>query len=264
MHVLNSPRRVRLAALILLTAGIFLLGLGGAAWSMPPQHPVGQTIPTTTDDDDDDDDDNEATATAWAATATSVIATRTALAEVTPEPTATEVGPPTPTREPVTGIVIPPWEVIITPDDFVIEITIEGVVTGDTAQLPNYVCESSQFNVAIFDINGDPVSVEAFQGPIEIRYNVPQEVIDRLEGDLSRLVILVYDLARQTWVPLETVVNPDGSISTFVNYTGLFTVCELIEIPVELPVTGVEPVPAMLPDTGGNQATFPLNARLLR
>jgi hypothetical protein len=118
--------------------------------------------------------------------------------------------------------------------------------------------------VVILDLDGNPIPVEAFQGPIEIRYNVPQQVIDRLGGDLSQLVILVFDLERQTWVPLETVVNPDGSISAFVNYTGLFTVCELIEIPVELPVTGIEPEPAILPDTGGNQATFPANARLLR
>jgi hypothetical protein len=268
--MLNLPRNVRLAALILLTASIFLLGLSGAVWATPQQRPVGQTVPTATDDDDDDDDDddNEATATAWAATATSVIATRTAIADetaqATAEPTATEVAPPTPTREPVTGITIPPWQVIVTPDDFVIEITIDGTVLGETAQLPNYVCENSQFNVAIFDLNGNPVSVDDFQGPIEIRYNVPQDVIDRLGGDLSRLVILVYDLARQTWVPLETVVNPDGSISAFVNYTGLFTVCELIEIPVELPVTGIEPIPAMLPDTGGQQATLPASVRLLR
>jgi hypothetical protein len=254
-----KPLHIRPVVLILLVLSMIVLGLGSAAWATPLQSPLGQTIPPDDDDDDDGPSDEEkATATAWVATTTAEIATRTAIAEEqtampgdgTPVPGGET---PTPTPEPVTELILPPWIIIISPDDFDFPVTLTGETTEDVAQIPDYTCPPTQVNFAVLDLQGNPVAPEDFVNPIEVRVQLSPEQIEQAGGDPSQLVILVYDLVRQVWVDLQTTLNPDGSVSVFVNYSGRFAVCAVPEVPVELPVTGVEemPIPAMLPDTGG-------------
>jgi hypothetical protein len=152
-----------------------------------------------------------------------------------------------------------PWEVIITPDDFEQLITLIGERFSGNDLIPSTpgdVCLMPQLDIIIVDADGNQIPPSDFINPIEIRYNLSPEELAEIDNDPNRVVIRVYDPVLEVWIDLITEVNPDNSVSTFVNYTGRFAVCIIPEdelIPVVLPETGERiPIPVQLPDTAGD------------
>lgn len=275
-------RFIRLTVCVVFITGVVVLGLSNTAWTTSVQ---GQTVPPGTDTpvpppprddgDDDDDDDDDPTPTALpSATAVSPYPTP---AEETPEPTPDDgtikllVGPG------VGGEVsLPPWEIIVSPDDFDQPVTIEVIILPEDERFPPNPGErhiGPAVCTAAFDEDGNPIPASDFRGPIEMCYDLSPEELALIDGDPSRAIIQVYDIAQGIWIDLPTTVSEDGTrVCALVSYTGCFAVRIADEplLPIVLPETGIEgeiPLPAMLPDTsapaGSTRAAAPVGAGLL-
>jgi hypothetical protein len=252
---------LRALALLLLVSSVLLLSLSSAAWATPAQRPLEQsdsTVQPGRGDGDDDRDDDFQGGTAYPPPG------------LQPGPGPGEPPRPKPDVPIIPGdddgvrVDIPPgeggaidlfpWEVIITPDDFVFPIVVEAGPGCPDPPNPGEVHTGTTLNVIIVDENGNQVAPIDFLGPIEIVYNLSPEELALIEGDLRRAIIQVYDEELGIWIDLPTIINPDGSVSVFVNYTGCFALrlAGPEEFPAVLPVTSIEiPLPAALPDTAG-------------
>jgi hypothetical protein len=260
-------RLLRLTALVAFILIVLVVGAGNTAWTTSVQ---GQTVPPGTetpappppddgdDDDDDDDDDPTPTALPTSTTAPASPTPEAATPEPTPEPTPDDVvsipvGPGT-----GGSVEIPPWEIIVSPDDFDQPVTIEVVILPEDERFPPNPGERHLGPVVCtvaLDEDGNPIPASEFRGPVEVCYDLSPEELALLDGDPSRAIIQVYDIERGIWIDLPTTVSPDGTrVCALVSYTGCFAVRigEAQELPVVLPETGIEeeiPLPAMLPDT---------------
>lgn len=257
---------LRPLVLVLLIAGVLLLSLHNAAWATPAQRPLEQasTVPPADDGDDGDGDDDDDIEGGTADIPAGLQPGPAPQPEPGEQPRPTPEVPVIPGPEEGTRVDIPPdeggaidlfpWEVLITPDDFAQPVVVEAGPGCTYAPNPGEEHSGPTLNVIIYDENGNQVSPDDFDGPIEIIYNLSPEELAAIENDPRRAIIQVYDEALGRWVDLPTIVNPDGSVSVIVNYTGCFALrlAGPEEFPAVLPVTSVDlPVPAMLPDTAG-------------
>jgi hypothetical protein len=260
-------RLLRLIAFVVFIMGVLLLSLSNTAWTISAQ---GETVPPGTDTPSDDDD-NDANATLIAIPPTAPAVSPSPIPEeppqATPEPTPDDgairlpVGPGTGGTVP-----LPPWEIIVTPDDFDQPVTIEVIILPEDQRFPPNPGERHIGPVvctAAFDEEGNPIPASDFRGPIEVCYDLSPEELALMDGDPSRAIIQVYDIERGVWIDLPTTVSPDGTrVCTLVSYTGCFAVRIGDErpLPIVLPETGIEgeiPLPEMLPDTSAPAGSTP-------
>ncbi len=271
---------IRPIALIISVAGILLLGLNNTSWATPVQGK--QTVPTATPTSrpggGGGGGGGDQTPTPFPeADPPATSGTPGTEPGETAEPGETPEATPDDEDDFVTVIVEPgedgsldlfPWETIVSPGDFEEPVVIDGRFLPDGERpLPNpdQIQTGPAIDIVARDENGNQIPATNFTNPIEVRYYLSPAELALIDNDLSRAIIQVYDPSSGIWIDLPTTINPDGSVSVFVNYTGRFAL-RLVGpgelVPVVLPETGGPPWNRTQPPASGERPEPPLPAAL--
>ena len=269
MTLHSLSRLLRPAALLLLIAGIFLLGTHSPVWATPAQAPYGQTVPTKTPKPTQAP---EPTLTPKPTKAPEP--TKTPKPTKAPEPTKTakptEALEPTKTPKPTktpdesagscsalsrapvsrdTEITLEacPWLVVADGAAFTVDGTLQlQLAAADAVPRPNAgdTFIGTQADVTLFDSDGNPIAQPALTRSIEVCYRYTDAETAQAAGDPANFTLQSFSASSRAWTDLATSVDASNSrVCASPTHLSLFALATRLR-PSMLPKTAASSGPA--------------------
>lgn len=241
MNHCQPAARLRSIVLVLLAAGVLMLGIAGTAGAAPASVPGAQTLPT---------------ATPAPSNPRPCVSGTPSTAPVIGQPV--RIGSNPQNGDPTANC---PWSLDFPPEVFADGRTIEmTLVDPNSAPPPNPgdVLLGFLIDIKLFDRNGNLVPNPTFSTPFTLCYAYTSNDLALVGNDPTRMVFQFYDITLARWVAIPTTLDPaGGQVCGQVGHLTLFAVAGKAGVRTAPPVAGpVQPGarPVSLPNTATPEA----------